>query len=165
MIAPAASSCTGRVIRFARYQPVHVALRELAVRFCVNPRPEDGQGTSIAVGVAALDPRATAVVVVLGDQPGLGPEVLPRLVETFRRTAAAVVAPVYRGVQGNPVLFGVSVFGELRALSGDTGARSVVRRDPARVVLVPFDLDMPAGSVTLYTLPRSIPTGLSYPSR
>src|SRR5262249_51445832 len=32
------------------------ALDGLAVRFAVNPRPQDGQGTSIAAGVAALKP-------------------------------------------------------------------------------------------------------------
>jgi len=54
------------------------------------------------------------------------------------------VAPLYRGVQGNPVLFAAAVFPELRALTGDRGARSVVEKDPARVALVSFDLAMPA---------------------
>ena len=39
---------------------VEAALAGLPVRFAENPRPEDGQGSSIAVGVGALRP-ATGV--------------------------------------------------------------------------------------------------------
>ena len=35
---------------------IRQALEDLTVRFVVNPRPQDGQGTSIAAGVAALKP-------------------------------------------------------------------------------------------------------------
>jgi molybdenum cofactor cytidylyltransferase len=123
---------------------VREALAGLPVRFAVNPRPEDGQGTSIAAGVRALGPGAEALLVVLGDQPGLEAEVVPALLATFRRGGAAIVAPVYQGTQGTPVLFGADVFPELAALGGDEGARAVVRARPDRVALVPFDHPMPA---------------------
>jgi molybdenum cofactor cytidylyltransferase len=54
-----------------------------------------------------------------------------------------VVAPVYRGVQGTPVLFSAEVFGELAALDGDAGARSVVQAQPQRVARVAIDAPMP----------------------
>ena len=41
------------------------------------------------------------------------------------------------------MLFGAEVYGELRALTGDAGARSVVRARPDRVREVAFDLPMP----------------------
>jgi molybdenum cofactor cytidylyltransferase len=47
-------------------------------------------------------------------------------------------------VRGNPVLFDRTVFDELRAVTGDEGGRSVVARDPGRVVLVEIDAEMPA---------------------
>jgi len=123
---------------------IREALKGLPVRFVENPEPEAGQASSIAAGVAVLGPAVSAVLIALGDQPALPPEVIPRLVETFNQTGKAIVAPLYRGVQGNPVLFAAAVFPELRALTGDRGARSVVEKDPARVALVSFDLPMPA---------------------
>ena len=122
---------------------VRAALGELPVTFAVNPRPEDGQGTSIASGVAALGGDGGALLVALGDQPRVPAFVIRTLRETFDRCGKAIVAPVYQGIQGTPVLFGAEVFPELRALTGDAGARTVVRRDAARVELVPFDLPMP----------------------
>jgi molybdenum cofactor cytidylyltransferase len=120
------------------------ALSSLSVRFVQNPRPEAGQASSIACGVSALAPGAEAALIVLGDQPALPPEIIPRLLQTFTQSGKSIVAPAYRGVQGNPVLFAASVFPELLSLTGDLGARSVVEKVPARIAAVPFDLPMPA---------------------
>jgi molybdenum cofactor cytidylyltransferase len=125
-------------------QGIREALSGLPVRFVENPEPEAGQASSIACGVSALGPAASATLIALGDQPALPPEVIPRLLQAFKETGKPIVAPLYRGVQGNPVLFSSAVFPELRALMGDRGARSVVEKDPSRVALVSFDLPMPA---------------------
>lgn len=123
---------------------VALALAGLDVRFAVNPRPEAGQGASIAAGVSALRPATRAVLIVLGDQPRVPREVVPALIEAWRRTGRPVVTPVYRGVAAPPVLFAAEVFGELRALTGDAGARSVVEARPERVERVAVDAPAPA---------------------
>lgn len=120
------------------------ALAGLSVRLARNPHPEAGQGTSIAVGIGALGAGTRAALVALGDQPRVPRAVVQALLETFARTGQAVVTPVYRGVPGNPVLFAASVFPELRGLSGDIGARALVRAHPERVAAVELDLPMPA---------------------
>ncbi|HKB24420.1 MAG TPA: nucleotidyltransferase family protein [Methylomirabilota bacterium] len=122
---------------------IREALAGLAVRFAVNPTPQAGQGSSIAVGVAALPPWTRAALIALGDQPRLPDAVVPALLAAFARSGRPIVAPVYRGTQGTPVLFASEVFAELRALTGDAGARAVVNAQPERVERVSFDLAMP----------------------
>jgi molybdenum cofactor cytidylyltransferase len=122
---------------------IRTALEGLRVRFIVNPRPEEGQGSSISHGVAGLGPGVAAALILLGDQPAIPSHVIPALIETFWRAGTPIVASVYRGVQGNPVLFGAAAFPELLALTGDRGARRVVEKDPGRVTRVPFDCPMP----------------------
>jgi molybdenum cofactor cytidylyltransferase len=122
---------------------VRAALAGLAVGFVVNPRPQDGQGTSIATGIAALPPWTAAAVIVLGDQPRTPADVVPALVAAHRRSGKPIVAPSYRGTQGTPVLFAAAVFPELIALRGDEGARGVVAARPERVETVAFDIAMP----------------------
>lgn len=122
---------------------VRAALDGLPVRFAVNPRPQSGQGSSIAVGMAALKPWTAAVLIALGDQPRLPEGVIAALLRTREQTGQPIVAPVYRGVQGTPVLFAAEIFGELAALDGDAGARSVVQRRPQRVARVDVDAPMP----------------------
>ena len=122
---------------------VRAALAGLAVRYAVNPRPQDGQGTSIATGIAALKPWTSAALVVLGDQPRVPATVIPDLVAAQARSSKAIVAPVYRGTRGTPVLFLSVVFPELAALKGDTGARAVVDARAERVETVAVDAPMP----------------------
>jgi molybdenum cofactor cytidylyltransferase len=91
-----------------------------------------------------------AALVVLGDQPTLSGPVVRRVMEAWRTGAGPIVAPRYRGVRGNPVLFDAALFGALGALQGEHGARDLVSADPSRVTMVevseppPLDVDTPA---------------------
>lgn len=122
---------------------IREALGDLPVRFVANQRPQDGQGTSIAVGVGALKPWTRAALIALGDQPRIPDAVVRALLESFQRSGKAIIAPIYQGVQGTPVVFSSEVFAELRALTGDTGARAVVKAHPERVEAVALDIAMP----------------------
>ena len=122
---------------------IREALSGLSLRFAVNPSPQAGQGSSIAVGVAALPPWTQAALIALGDQPRVPDAVVPALLAALERAGKAIVAPVYQGAQGTPVLFTAQIFAELKALTGDAGARAVVTRHPERVERVSFDLPMP----------------------
>lgn len=133
--------------------PAGDAVREAvdtSVSWAENPDPARGMGSSVATGIAALPPNVGAVLVVLGDQPTVSPAVVRRLVETWRLGAGPIVAPSYRGVRGNPVLFDQSMFPHLAALDGEHGARDLIAADPSRVVLVevpespPMDVDTPS---------------------
>jgi molybdenum cofactor cytidylyltransferase len=64
-----------------------------------------------------------------------------------RASRATIVAPVYAGRRGNPVLFDRSVFPELLAIEGDQGARAVLAADRARVRLVAFDDARPLADI------------------
>src|SRR6266581_4477123 len=123
---------------------VREALAGIDTRFATTPRPQDGQGSSIAIGVAALMPWTSAALVALGDQPRVPSTVVPALLDAWRRTGKPIVAPVYHGTQGTPVLFSADVFAELCALSGDSGAKSIVQARRERVELVTIDAPMPA---------------------
>ena len=122
---------------------VRAALEGLPVRYVRNPRPQAGQGSSIAVGMGGLKPWTAAVLIALGDQPRLPDGVVVALLRAREQTGRPIAAPVYQGTQGTPVLFGAEVFGELAALDGDAGARSVVQARPERVTRVEIDAPMP----------------------
>jgi molybdenum cofactor cytidylyltransferase len=91
-----------------------------------NSRYKSGMSGSLKMGLKAVRQDADAVMVALGDQPFLSPTTIDRLVDSYIASGAPVVAPVYRGVRGNPVLFDKSLFPQMMRISGDRGARSVV---------------------------------------
>lgn len=112
---------------------------DLGQRTVLNPDYASGQSSSLKIGLAALSSRSDAVMFLLGDQPGVTTEVIDRLIMAYQRTGAAIVVPEYGGELGNPVLFAREMFGDLRAITGDTGAREVVRANEARRLTVPVD--------------------------
>ena len=82
-------------------------------------------------GLRAAQDRAgtlSGALFLLADQPGVSTELLSALVQRHRETLAPVVAPRYEGQRGNPVLFDRRTFAEFSTLTGDVGARSIIRR-------------------------------------
>ncbi|MGI9252400.1 MAG: nucleotidyltransferase family protein [Thermomicrobiales bacterium] len=131
------------VVTGAAADRVETAVAALHPAIAFNPRFAEGQSTSLAVGIAAVPEDADAAIVLLGDQPGVDPAVIRAVVAAFRESGAAIVAPVYGKILGNPVLFRRDLFPDLRALTGDEGARALIRSRMADVHRVPVPGDAP----------------------
>jgi len=112
-----------------------------AARLVENPSREEGQLSSLLVGLAVADrPGVEAVVVNLVDVPLVQAGTVRAVIEAFGRTRAPVVRPVHRdGRHGHPVLFSRAVFDELRHADPRTGAKTVVRAHATAAVDVPID--------------------------
>jgi CTP:molybdopterin cytidylyltransferase MocA len=106
----------------------------------IASRWSDGMGASLRTGIAAADELGLpAIVVMLVDQPRIGPEGLRRLVSAWRAGADAAVA-TYGGQPRNPVVLDRSIWAEVsEAARGDVGARGWLRDHPDRVVRVDCD--------------------------
>jgi molybdenum cofactor cytidylyltransferase len=128
------------VVTGHRADEVRGALAGMAVEVVVNPDFQAGQATSLGAGLAAAG-DADAMVVCLGDQPGIDPAVIDRLIAARRRGALLGMAQ-YGEHRGHPVLFGREVFPELATVTGDQGGRDVLRRHANQVVLVPGGADV-----------------------
>lgn len=107
-------------------EAVRAAIADLPVTIVGNPQYARGQSTSVRAGIAALPPEADAAVFLLGDQPGIDPEVVDALIVAWHETQAPVVAPRYEDGVGNPVLFDRRLFAEFEGLRGDSGAKPIV---------------------------------------
>lgn len=108
-------------------------------RAVLNPRYAEGQSTSLQRGLAALGAESAAVLFLLGDQPGVTPTLIDRLIAAYRAGAAPIVAPRFADGVGNPVLFDRACWPALLAIRGDTGARELLRARWAEVLAVPVE--------------------------
>lgn len=106
----------------------------------VSQEWEQGQSASLEAGLAAVAATdADAVIVALVDQPWIGADAVRRLREAGTAGASAAVA-TYDGQPRNPVLLGRAVWGEVVSSAvGDIGARSWLRANADRVVMVACD--------------------------
>lgn len=114
----------------------------------VNRHWQEGMGSSLRFGIAALPPACDAVLVLLGDQVGVTADDLKRLASAWRGEESMIAASVYDQHVGVPAIFPRLCFSELAELRGDHGARGVLERNNYRLVRVPMvnaaiDLDTP----------------------
>lgn len=116
-----------RVVVGIEDDPVHLGIAKDIGSIFVEST-EHGMGASLAAGIRMLrdESQAAAVAVVLGDMPWVSRESYALL--CTQASDRAIVRPFYRGQDGHPVLFGRCFWGSLQQLTGDEGARSVVRR-------------------------------------
>jgi molybdenum cofactor cytidylyltransferase len=90
-----------------------------------NNSYQQGMGSSLRTGLAALSLKANAALIVLADQPFVRAATLDKLIECHQASKPQIIIPMYKGFRGNPVLLDRSVFPELKDLSGDVGCRAI----------------------------------------
>jgi nicotine blue oxidoreductase len=119
----------------------------------VNPDWEQGMGSSLRAGLAALSgtaAQAQAVIVALVDQPGIGAAAVARVAGAYG-SPGSLAAASYDGKRGHPILLGAEHWAGVAASAvGDQGARSYLKRHESRIRLVecgdiatPADIDTP----------------------
>lgn len=106
-----------------------------------NPEWDEGLASSLRVGLDALTrlSKADGALILLGDQPGLDPEVVAALIAARKKSKRMAVVPKYRYVTGNPVLVDRSLWPRLISLSGDEGAKRLLQAHPEWVEEVWFE--------------------------
>lgn len=109
------------------------------VNVVVNEAYQNGMGSSLHVGLSALDPMTDAALIVLADQPFVRPQTYHKIIEQYQQSDAQIVVPTYRGFRGNPVLLDRSVFSEVMALTGDIGCRAIFGDHPDGIAKVAVD--------------------------
>lgn len=105
-----------------------------------NPAAEGEMLSSVRCGLQALPPDCDGVLVVLGDQPGIGRSVMAQLVDAFRTGRHGIVVPIYHGHRGHPLLFAMRYRDEILRTYDSLGLRGLLQTHPDEVCEVPIDL-------------------------
>ena len=109
------------------------------VTVLINPAPERGYASSLAIGLDALpDGEEEPFCLMLGDLPLAQPEGMAQLREAFQRRPAGytALAPYREGRFGHPIFMEGAWRGRLRSASGDRGGRDVMARFMPEVLTV-----------------------------
>ena len=112
-------------------------LQKEDARIEICPRAHEGMGASLAHGIRASF-AADAWIVALGDMPRIRVATI-QAVASALAGGAIIAAPTYRGARGHPVGFSGVLRDALAALSGDAGARDVLRAERDRVQRIACD--------------------------
>ena len=118
-----------------------------SAQILVFPQPEQGMASSLAFAAARLPADWQAALVCLADMPFIRSETYYAIAAAISAAVAApaaatptkIVVPEFQGRPGNPVAFSAAFFPQLAALSGDGGARPLLRANPQSLQPLPVD--------------------------
>jgi len=116
---------------------IRAALKGRKVRIVRCPDFAEGISASLRCGLKALSPEIDATMVLLGDMPRVGADLLRRMAAAYNPTEGrAIVVPSFEGKRGNPVLWDRRFFAGMMALAGDVGARHLIGEHAEQVAEV-----------------------------
>ncbi len=136
---------------------VRQALAGRDITIVENAKFADGLSASLQIGLAALPNDIDGVLVMLGDMPRVTPAHLDRLIAAFNPVEGrSICVPTHRAKRGNPILWDARFITEMKGLSGDQGARSLLGAHADQICEVEMsddgvllDVDTPAALAAL----------------
>ncbi|MGD0655082.1 MAG: nucleotidyltransferase family protein [Thermoguttaceae bacterium] len=136
------------------------AISNKCVDFVTNPDIQGEMLSSVRCGLCAMPDDCTAVLVVLGDQPGIAADVIALLVRAFQTSGRGIVVPIHGGRRGHPLLMSMHYRDEILNCYQDVGLRGLLHAHPEDVSEVEVaapdvieDMDVPEDyerAVSLY---------------
>ena len=127
---------------------IRASLKNTPVAITSNSDWRSGMASSINAGMGwAASTAADAVLIALCDQPLISSNDLARLVRAWHKHPEFVTASAYAdGIAGVPAIFPVSSWPQLLQLSGDEGARKLLRGQTDVTIV-----DMPTAALDIDT--------------
>lgn len=116
------------------------AAQSFAVHEIHNPNFDQGQNTSLAVGLAALYKPGRSVLVLLADQPGVSAALLSELMQAHRGDGGRrALVPTYQGGWGTPRILPPALVQQAAKAGGSLAIRKVLTEHQAAVQLYAVD--------------------------
>lgn len=139
-LASACALLPGRVVVVlgAHAATVTAALDLEKVTPVYNRDWQEGIASSIRTGIDALPQTADAALLLLGDQPLIGPEQLRALLDAWQNEPGRIVASHYDDTVGVPAMFPAGYFEALLKLTGDRGAKQLLLAQRSALIEIPL---------------------------
>jgi len=137
--------CLGRVSVVLGANREQIEPQISGAKIIHNNHWQQGLGASIATGVASIDHHSNGLLILLADQITLTTEDLKLLLDAF--DGSNTVSAYYAGRRGVPAIFPQSLYADLTALSGDSGAKAVLQRGDISLV----EIDLPQAVMDIDT--------------
>jgi molybdenum cofactor cytidylyltransferase len=118
---------------------IEAAIGQLPVTLVHNHTPDEGQASSVRLGLQAVSPRIDAVMVALADQPLINAQDIVALISAFRKRGdKSMVVPrvtdAYgNSAPGNPVMFDAALREQWLLGSADLTCRNWREKHPETV--------------------------------
>ena len=102
------------------------------IKFVFNKDFESGMASSIKTGLKHLSKNTDAFFICLGDMPWVKSDIYNLLIQS--KGKKEIIIPTYNGQQGNPIFFDKSMKEEIMTITGDVGAKKILKNNKDKVL-------------------------------
>ena len=118
-------------------EKVRLAIVGLGCKVAVNRNFEEGQSSSVRVGLSEVSASARAVLILPGDVAKIEAEQINMVIEKYNQSGFAIVIGAYKGRSGHPILLDRQLFRVIARINEKTfGLKAVVKNHQNLVCLV-----------------------------
>ena len=117
------------VVLGAYFSEIITKIRNLKIQVLKNEDWEQGQATSVKLGVIKLiDDKLDAILFLLVDQPQISSDLIKNVIKSFAYNKPNIIVHSFKGQIRHPILFSRNTFSDLIKIEGDQGGRQLFNK-------------------------------------
>jgi len=118
-------------------EKIRSALAGLHCKIPANKNFEEGQSSSVRVGLAEVNPSSRAVMILPGDVAKIDAGSINMVIKKYDQSGCTIAIAAHEGRSGHPILLDKQLFPEIARINEETfGLKAVVKKHQNEICLV-----------------------------
>ena len=103
------------------------------IKFVINRNYTRGISSSIKCGLKKISNKSEGFIIVQADMPEIGKNILNKLYKEIKTNKKEIFVPIKNNKIGNPIGFKISMINKLKKISGNKGAKFIIKRNRPKI--------------------------------
>ena len=103
------------------------------IKFVINHNYTRGIASSIKCGLKKISNKSDGFIIVQADMPEIGKNILNKLYKEIKTNKKEIFVPRKNNKIGNPIGFKLSMINQLKKISGNRGAKFIIKRNRSKI--------------------------------
>ena len=113
-----------------------IIVKNKKINFVYNKNYKSGMASSIKTGLKRISKKNIGFLIIHADMPQISRKIINKLYEAIKSKDKEIFVPTYKRKLGNPVGFKYSMLKSLKKITGDRGAKKIIKRNKKKLYLV-----------------------------
>ncbi len=103
------------------------------IKFVINRNYTRGISSSIKCGLKKISNKSDGFIIVQADMPKISKNILNKLYKEIKTNKNEIFVPRKNNKIGNPIGFKLSMTNQLKKISGNRGAKFIIKRNKSKI--------------------------------
>ena len=103
------------------------------IKFVINHNYTRGIASSIKCGLKKISNKNDGFIIVQADMPKISKNILNKFYKEIKTNKKEIFVPIKNNKIGNPIGFKLSMINQLKKISGNRGAKFIIKRNKSKI--------------------------------